>query len=80
MLFAGLFVMMKGLLKKAVVADYLAQFNNLVFDNPAGYSGTEALLALLGYSAQIYLDFSGYSDIAIGMSRTLGIELPLNFR
>ena len=72
--------MMKGLLKKAVVADYLAQFNNLVFDNPAGYSGTEALLALLGYSAQIYLDFSGYSDIAIGMSRTLGIELPLNFR
>lgn len=80
MLYAGLFLMMKGLLKKAVVADYLAQFNNLVFDNPAGYSGTEALLALLGYSAQIYLDFSGYSDIAIGMSRTLGIELPLNFR
>ena len=77
MLYAGLFLMMKGLLKKAVVADYLAQFNNLVFDNPAGYSGTEALLALLGYSAQIYLDFSGYSDIAIGMSRTLGIELPL---
>lgn len=80
MLYAGLFLMMKGLLKKAVVADYLAQFNNLVFDNPAGYSGTETLLALLGYSAQIYLDFSGYSDIAIGMSRTLGIELPLNFR
>ena len=80
MLYAGLFLMMKGLLKKAVIADYLAQFNNLVFDNPAGYSGTEALLALLGYSAQIYLDFSGYSDIAIGMSRTLGIELPVNFR
>lgn len=40
MLYAGLFLMMKGLLKKAVVADYLAQFNNLVFDNPAGYGGT----------------------------------------
>lgn len=79
-LYSGLFLVMKGLLKKAVIADYLSQFNNLVFDNPSGHDGTEALLALLGYSAQIYLDFSGYSDIAIGLSRTLGIELPANFR
>ena len=79
-LYSGLFLVMKGLLKKAVIADYLAQFNNLVFDNPAGHDGVETALALLGYSAQIYLDFSGYSDIAIGLSRTLGIELPANFR
>ncbi len=79
-LYSGLFLVMKGLLKKAVIADYLAQFNNLVFDNPAGHDGVEAALALLGYSAQIYLDFSGYSDIAIGLSRTLGIKLPANFR
>ena len=79
-LYSGLFTVMKGLLKKAVFADYLAQFNNLVFDNPQGYNGTETILALLGFSAQIYLDFSGYSDIAIGLSRTLGIELPANFR
>ncbi len=79
-LYSGLFLVMKGLLKKAVIADYLAQFNNLVFDNPSGHDGVEAALALLGYSAQIYLDFSGYSDIAIGLSRTLGIELPYNFR
>lgn len=79
-LYSGLFLVMKGLLKKAVIADYLAQFNNLVFDNPAGHDGIETALALLGYSAQIYLDFSGYSDIAIGLSRTLGVELPANFR
>lgn len=79
-LYSGLMLMMKGMLKKAVIADYLAQFNDLVFGNPSGYNGLETLLALVGYSAQIYLDFSGYSDIAIGLSRTLGIELPQNFR
>lgn len=78
-LYSGLQLMMKGMLKKAVFADYLAQFNNLVFDNPSGYNGVETLLAVVGYSAQIYLDFSGYSDLSIGLSRTLGIELPQNF-
>ncbi|MBQ1730822.1 MAG: hypothetical protein II037_01285, partial [Bacteroidales bacterium] len=57
-----------GIVKKGVLADYLAVYNNLAFDTPASYSGYELLMASIGYTMQIYLDFSGYSDLAIGTS------------
>lgn len=74
----GFFLIMQGLFKKAV-ADYLAQYNDLVFGNPAGYSGVEALMAILGYTIQIYCDFSGYTDMAIGMAKMMGFDLGINF-
>lgn len=77
---SGLFLIVKGLFKKAVLADCIAGFSNLIFANPQAYDGTECLVGLIGFGMQIYLDFSGYSDIAIGLSRTLGIELGDNFR
>lgn len=76
----GLFLILGGLLKKVVLADYLA--HNLVdrvFDLPSHYSSLETLAAIYGYALQIYGDFSGYSDIAIGSALLLGIELPANF-
>ena len=78
--FSGMVLIMIGLVKKAIVADYLAQFNNMVFGMPDSYSGFECLMAVLGFSVQIFCDFSGYSDIAIGISRIMGFELGDNFR
>ena len=74
----GFFLIMQGLFKK-MVADYLAQYNDLVFGNPAGYDGIEALMAVLGYTMQIYCDFSGYTDMAIGMGKMMGFDLGINF-
>ncbi|MDR0798633.1 MAG: MBOAT family protein, partial [Dysgonamonadaceae bacterium] len=65
MIYGGLWLVILGLVKKAVFADYLAQYNNWVFEDPLHYSGFEGLMAVIGYSAQIYCDFSGYSDISI---------------
>jgi len=79
---AGLavFWILNGLLKKLVLADYLAvQFIDRVFDNPQLYSGFETLSALFGYSMQVYADFSGYTDVAIGIAMLLGFTLPVNF-
>ena len=79
---AGLavFWILNGLLKKLFLADYLAvQFIDRVFDNPQLYSGFETLSALLGYSLQVYADFSGYTDVAIGIAMLLGFTLPKNF-
>lgn len=76
---AAIFLIIKGLIKKAVVADYLSQYVDLVFDNPSGFSGFEVLMAVYGYAMQIYCDFSGYSDMAIGIARLLGYELGDNF-
>ena len=74
-----LFVAM-GLLKKAVVSDYISlNFVDRVFDNPTLFSGGEVLLGLYGYSIQIYCDFSGYSDMAIGIALLLGFRFPQNF-
>lgn len=70
-----------GLVKKLLIADFLA--NNLVdrvFDTPALYSGFENLIAVYGYALQLYTDFSGYTDLAMGVALLLGIELPENFR
>lgn len=69
-----------GLFKKMVIADTLAIYVNMVFDNVRSYSGFTLILAVLFYTIQIYCDFSGYSDIAIGVSRLLGINLKPNFR
>jgi D-alanyl-lipoteichoic acid acyltransferase DltB (MBOAT superfamily) len=76
----AIFLIMLGLIKKVAIADFLA--NNLVgrvFDQPQLYSSIETLAAVYGYALQIYCDFSGYSDIAIGSALLLGFKLPINF-
>lgn len=70
---------MLGLVKKNMLSDYIAQFNNWVFDAPQTFSGFENLAALFGYPVQIFLDFSGYSDMSIGVAAILGFYLPDNF-
>ena len=79
MIYGGLFLVMLGILKKAVFADYIAQYNNIAFGNPAGYTGFELLMAVLGFTMQIYCDFSGYSDMAIGLGSIMGFNLGINF-
>lgn len=70
-----------GLFKKAVISDYISiNFVDRVFENPALYSGFENLMAAYGYAIQIYCDFSGYSDMAIGLALIMGLRLPENFR
>lgn len=76
----ALFLILNGLMKKMFVGDYLAvNLIDRVFANPASYSGFENLLALYGYSLQVYCDFSGYTDIAIGVALMMGFRLPINF-
>jgi D-alanyl-lipoteichoic acid acyltransferase DltB (MBOAT superfamily) len=76
----ALFLILNGLFKKIVIADYISvNFVDRVFDNPMTYSGLENLLAVYGYSIQIYCDFSGYTDIAIGLALWMGFRLPVNF-
>ena len=70
----------KGLVKKVVFADFIAaSFTDRVFAAPAEYSSLENLFALYAFTLQIYADFSGYSDIAIGVGRLLGFRIPENF-
>ncbi len=80
LLYTGLWLVIIGLVKKAVVADYIAQYNNWVFDSPETYSGFENLMGVLGYTVQIYCDFSGYSDMSIGLAAMMGFRLKDNFR
>jgi alginate O-acetyltransferase complex protein AlgI len=76
----GLFLVASGLVKKTVVADELARrVVDPVFNDPAAHSGAEVLLAIYGFAAQIYCDFSGYTDMAIGLALLLGFVLPQNF-
>lgn len=76
----GVFLIGCGLFKKAVISDYIsANFVDRVFDAPTLYSGLENLFAVYGYALQIYCDFSGYSDMAIGIALLLGFHFPLNF-
>lgn len=79
LLYTGLWLIMLGLVKKLVIADYIAQYNNWIFDDPTAYSGFEVLMGVVGYSVQIYCDFSGYSDISIGLAALMGVALPENF-
>ena len=76
----AVFWIINGLAKKLVLSDYLAvNFIDRVFDNPLLYSGFENLSALFFYSLQVYADFSGYTDIAIGVAMLMGFYLPKNF-
>lgn len=75
----ALFWILNGLMKK-IWADYIAvNFIDRIFDNPNYYSGVETILGIFGYSLQIYMDFSGYTDIAIGVALLLGFRLKTNF-
>jgi alginate O-acetyltransferase complex protein AlgI len=77
----AVFLILTGLFKKAVIADFIGlNFVDRVFATPALYSGLENLLAVYGYAIQIYCDFSGYTDIALGIGRLLGFRLPPNFK
>lgn len=76
----GIFLIGCGLFKKAVISDYISiNFVDRVFDAPALYSGVENIFAIYGYALQIYCDFSGYSDMAIGIALLLGFHFPMNF-
>lgn len=76
----GLLLIIGGLLKKAVISDYISiNFVDRVFDSPNSYTAFENLMASYGYSIQIYCDFSGYSDMAIGIALLMGYRLPINF-
>lgn len=76
----ALFLIAKGLIKKIIISDFIAvNFVDRVFDTPSAYSGFENLMAIYGYGLQIYCDFSGYTDIAIGLGLIFGFRLPVNF-
>lgn len=76
----ALFIISRGLIKKIIISDFIAvSFIDRVFEAPTLYSGLENLLAVYGYGLQIYCDFSGYTDIAIGLALILGFRLPVNF-
>jgi alginate O-acetyltransferase complex protein AlgI len=75
----GLQFVVIGYLKKAALADHLCPIVDQVFGNPDAYGTAAVWLGVLAYTAQIYLDFSGYSDIAIGSAHLLGYSLPRNF-
>ncbi|MCO6146824.1 MBOAT family protein [Flavobacterium sp. NRK1] len=77
----ALFLIIGGLIKKTVISDYISiNFVDRVFDLPNAYTPFENLMAAYGYTIQIYCDFSGYSDMAIGIALLLGFKLPTNFR
>ncbi len=77
--YMGFWLIILGIVKKAVIADYIAQYNDLIFMTPTGYSGFETLMGIIGYTMQIYCDFSGYSDMAIGIALIMGFRLAQNF-
>ncbi len=74
------FLIINGLVKKVLISDYISvNYVDRVFSNPQSFTGFENLMAVYGYSIQIYCDFSGYTDIAIGVALLLGFRLPINF-
>ncbi len=76
---AGLRMMLWGVFKKAVIADRLALFTDPVFNDPKGYSGLVLVIATVFFAFQIFCDFSGYSNIALGAARVMGYKLMVNF-
>ncbi|MBR1543818.1 MAG: MBOAT family protein [Muribaculaceae bacterium] len=80
MLGTGIWFIATGLFKKAVISDYISiNFVERVFADPSLYSGVENLFGVYGYALQIYCDFSGYSDMAIGIALLLGFRFNINF-
>lgn len=76
----GFLLIVSGLFKKVVISDYITvNFVDYVFDGPSLHTGLECLVAVYGYAIIIYCDFSGYSDVAIGLAKWLGITIPANF-
>jgi D-alanyl-lipoteichoic acid acyltransferase DltB (MBOAT superfamily) len=80
MIDAGIYLILWGFFKKLVIADNLSVVANQVFDNYHRYHGIDVFLGVLAYAGQIYCDFSGYTDVARGLARLMGFELPLNFK
>lgn len=80
-IYGGLWLVIIGIVKKAIIADYIAQYNDGVFQYPGaeGFQGLQSLMGVLGYTMQIYCDFSGYSDMAIGLALIMGFKLGVNF-
>lgn len=76
----GMKLMAWGFFKKIVIADTLSEYVSIVYDTPQKFSGFTLVLATLFFTVQIYCDFSGYSDIAIGTAKLLGINLMTNFK
>ena len=75
-----MWLILPGIVKKVIIADYIAQYNNWIFDTPTDYTGFECLMGVIGFSVQIFCDFSGYSDLAIGLAALMGFRLQDNFR
>ena len=76
----GFYLIISGLIKKLVISDYITlNLVNYIFDTPSLHTGLENLFAVYGYAMVIYCDFSGYSDIAIGIALWLGFKIPANF-
>lgn len=80
-IYGGLWLIIVGIVKKAIIADYIAQYNDTIFQYPGaeGFQGLQSLMGVLGYTMQIYCDFSGYSDMAIGIALIMGFRLGINF-
>lgn len=78
-LVSGLQLFLLGLTKKVVIADRIGMAVNAVYQTPEIYNGVSILFAIIGYSIQIYCDFSGYSDMAVGIARIWGFDLGKNF-
>lgn len=78
-IWGGLWLIIVGIVKKAIIADYISQYNDLIFNDPGLYTGVQTLMGVLGYTMQIYCDFSGYSDMAIGLALIMGFKLGINF-
>lgn len=76
----GLYLIALGLFKKLLIADVIGYLVNPVFQSPAEHGATDVLAAMLGYTAQLYCDFSGFIDIARGIAKLFGYDLPVNFR
>ena len=76
----GLRLMIWGFFKKMVIADRAGIYVDAIYNNPTSFSSLSVLLAIFLFSIQIYCDFSGYSDIAIGAAKTMGFDLMINFR
>ena len=76
----GFYLILTGLFNKLIISDYIsANFVNFVFDEPSRYTGLECLVATYGFAVVIYCDFSGYTNIAIGLAKWMGFSIPDNF-
>ncbi|HUR67141.1 MAG TPA: MBOAT family O-acyltransferase [Chitinophagaceae bacterium] len=77
----GFYLIVSGLFKKLIISDFITlNFVNYIFDDPSRYTGLENLFAVYAYAIVIYCDFSGYSDVAIGIAKWLGFTIPTNFK